>query len=127
MKAFVVDDSRTDAYLASKVAKKYFSEVLTFGTPGEFKTALRAGDEPDLILMDIHIGDLHNGISEVANIKEEYTSASLIPIIIITASTDEALHKFAMSNGAEAVIVKPISEEKLEPLLRALLPQITGI
>lgn len=122
MKITILDDSRTDAYLATQVAKNYFNDVEVHGTPGEFHAALKIEPQPDLILMDIHIGDLHNGISELASLKEQYTSASSIPVIVVTASTDSALHAFAESNGADAVIVKPISIEKLDPILQRLLP-----
>lgn len=124
MKVIILDDSRTDSYLAIQVAKNYFDEVEVYGTPSEFHASLKREPHPDLMLMDVHIGDLHNGIGELANIKEQYNSASFIPIIIVTASTDSALHELAMSNGADAVIVKPINKEKLEPILRDLLPQI---
>jgi CheY-like chemotaxis protein len=124
MKALILDDSRTDSYLATQVAKKYFNEVEVYGMPGEFQAALKKGPLPDLIFMDVHIGDLHNGISELETIKEQYTAASIIPIIVVTASTDESLHKFALSRGADAVIIKPISDAKLAPILRDLIPQL---
>lgn len=124
MKATILDDSRTDSFLASQVAKKYFSEVVVQGTPGEFHAGLRVEPLPDLILMDVHIGDLHNGISELATVREQYTAASLIPIVVVTASTDAALHAFARTQGANAVIVKPITVEKLESVLCELLPEL---
>ncbi|ELQ8316612.1 response regulator [Pseudomonas aeruginosa] len=124
MKVIILDDSRTDSYLASQVAKNYFDEVEVYGTPAEFHAGLKRGNEPDLMLMDVHIGDLHNGIGELANIKEQYNSTSFIPVIIVTASTEAGLHKLASERGADAVIVKPISKEKLEPILRELLPEL---
>lgn len=117
MKVLILDDSRTDAYLASKVAKEFFSDVVAVGTPGEFKNALGMG-LPDLILMDIHIGDLHNGISEIDEIRRRDNEASILPIFVVTASTDAKLHAFAMENGATAVLVKPLTPEALEPHLR---------
>lgn len=122
MKVIILDDSRTDAYLATQVAKKYFSVVEVVGTPGEFRAALRAEPKTNFCIVDIHLGDLHSGISEMASMRELNTSFSSIPVVVVTASTDASLHAFALSNGADAVIVKPISAEKLEPILRALIP-----
>ena len=124
MKVIILDDSRTDSYLASQVAKNYFAEVEVYGTPADFHAGLKRGPEPDLMLMDVHIGDLCNGIGELASIKEQYNSTSFIPVIIVTASTEAGLHKLASERGADAVIVKPISKEKLEPILRELLPEL---
>lgn len=124
MKVIILDDSRTDSYLATQVAKPYFSEIEVYGMPGEFHSALKKEPLADLILMDVHIGDLHNGVSELASIKEQYTAASLIPIVVVTASTDAALHAFARRSGADEVIVKPITDDKLKPVLRALLPEL---
>lgn len=124
MKAIILDDSRTDAHLAAQVAKVFFDEVEVCGTPMEFKAALNSKQLPELILMDIHIGDLHNGIAEVDTIRRESNEASIIPIIVVTASTNAALHKLATDCGASGVIVKPISKEKLAPLLAMLVPQI---
>lgn len=124
MKVTILDDSRTDSFLASQVAKNYFPEVEVHGTPGEFHAGLRVEPLPDLILMDVHIGDLHNGIGELATVREQYTAASLIPIVVVTASTDAALHAFARTQGANAVIVKPITVQKLESVLCELLPEL---
>lgn len=124
MKITILDDSRTDAYLATQVAKNYFDVVEVHGTPGEFHAAIKIDPQPDLILMDVHIGDLHNGISELANLKERYTSASSIPVIVVTASTDLSLHSFALSSGADAVLVKPISVAKLLPILQKVMPHV---
>jgi CheY-like chemotaxis protein len=124
MKVMILDDSRTDSYLAAQVAKVYFDEVEVYGTPYELRIALSSKPLPHLAMFDIHIGDLHNGIGELDSIRRMNTEASKIPIIIVTASTDTALHAFAMECGASAVLVKPISKEKLAPLLAQLIPLI---
>ncbi|NVL48681.1 response regulator transcription factor [Pseudomonas syringae pv. actinidiae] len=121
MKVIILDDSRTDSYLASQVAKNYFSEVEVCGTPAEFRAAMRKEPLPSLALVDVHIGDLHNGISELASLKEQNTSVSQVPVVIVTASTDKALHNFALDNGADAVIVKPINTLNLGPIIQTLV------
>lgn len=117
MKVLILDDSRTDAYLATQVAKEFFDEVRAVGTPQEFQAALASG-VPDLILMDIHIGDLHNGIAEIDQVRRQDSEASIVPMFIVTASKDEKLHAFALESGATAVITKPITADALEPLLQ---------
>ncbi|MCF5371257.1 response regulator [Pseudomonas syringae] len=122
MKVIIIDDSRTDLYLASKVAKVYFDEVEAYGMPIEFQAALTSETLPDLLLLDAQIGDLHSGIAEVDTIRNAGTALSSVPIFIVTASTDPALHQFALDCGANAVLPKPITEEKLGALLVQFLP-----
>lgn len=124
MKVMILEDSRTDSYLASQVAQVYFDEVEVYGAPLEFHTALASQRLPELILMDVSLGDLHNGIGELDSIRRRATEASIIPIIIVTSSTDPTLHNFAIDCGASAVLVKPISKEKLAPWLTLLVPHI---
>lgn len=117
MKVLILDDSRTDAYLASQIAKVFFDSVRVVGTPQDFYRAL-AAETPDLILMDIHIGDLHNGVAEIDSVRRQRTPASIVPMFVVTASTDQKLHALAMECGATAVLAKPLSADALEPLLR---------
>lgn len=121
MKTYILDDSRTDSYLAELVANAFFDEVEVFGTPKEFKEAIERSI-PDLILMDIHIGDLHNGISIVDEIRSKDSEISIIPVVVVTASKDVGQHQFAIERGASAVIIKPLSAEKLAPLLPQIIP-----
>lgn len=123
MKVLILDDSRTDAYLATQVASQFFDTVEAYGTPAELHAALKREPLPDLLLFDVHVGDLHNGINELDTIKAPYDAASVVPVFVVTASTDEALHDFAIRSGADAVIVKPITSEKLEALLRTFVPK----
>tara|TARA_R110002124_G_scaffold128157_19_gene288739 strand:+ start:36942 stop:37331 length:390 start_codon:yes stop_codon:yes gene_type:complete len=121
MKALILDDSRTDAYVAAQTASEFFSDVEVCGTPVEFKKSISMVI-PDIIFMDIHIGDLHNGISLIDEIRHQDSDISLIPVIVVTASNDEKLHKFALDSGATAVMTKPLLGDKLRPLLHQYIP-----
>jgi CheY-like chemotaxis protein len=123
MKAMILDDSKTDSYLASQVASSFFDDVQVFGTPYEFRVALASNPLPHICFLDIHIGDLHSGIGELDLIRSAATEVSNIPVIIVTASTDPALHKFAIECGANAVIVKPITKDKMAPWVQLLVPE----
>lgn len=117
----ILDDSRTDAYVASKVASTFFQEVVKCGTPHEFYESI-SNQLPDLILLDVHIGDLHNGINILDDLRRSKSEVSIIPIVVITSSKDERMHKQAINAGASKVLIKPLTEEKLAPLLNTLLP-----
>lgn len=120
-KCLILDDSRTDAYLAEKVAKEFFDDVTVCGTHSGFRTALANG-MPDLIFMDIHLGDLRDGITIVDECRKDDSDVSIVPIVVVTASSDSSLHEKAINCGASAVITKPLSAEKVRPLLPKLIP-----
>lgn len=121
MKVTILDDSRTDSYLAGKVAGRFFSDVVICGTPHEFRESMK-GSLPELILLDVHIGDMHNGINILDEIRTSHSEASIVPIVVLTSSNDERIHKHAMECGASHVLTKPLTEEKLAPLLQRLIP-----
>jgi AmiR/NasT family two-component response regulator len=77
--------------------------------------------------MDVHIGDLHNGVAIVDEIRRESSELSIVPIVVVTSSKDESVHNLAMECGASGIIVKPLTRERLLPLLPQLLPGFSAL
>ncbi len=67
---------------------------------------------PDLILMDIGLEDM-NGLQASRNILERQS----LPIVILTAHTDQALIEEAEAIGVAGYIIKPFSKTDLGPAL----------
>lgn len=103
--------------MAKKVASHFFGEIKVYGVPSDFRNAVREEPLPALVLMDIHIGDLHNGIGEVDFLKQLGGDFKKIPVVMVTSSRDPALHAFAREVGAAEIIIKPISADKLSAVL----------
>lgn len=88
------------------------------------KNAVEAGIElaskkPDLILMDIRMPGI-NGIQACASIKRNPNTAD-IPVIVVSAISDEAEIKKARKTGVEDYFIKPVDIEKLVSRIKEVL------
>ncbi len=77
--------------------------------------------ELDLIICDLHM-DKMDGLEFVRKIRSgSVTIDRNIPIIILTGSTDKLLEEVAIQVGANRVLTKPISSEKLGEEIEAIV------
>ena len=88
------------------------------------KSAIEAGLElaskkPDLILMDVKMPGI-NGLQACAAIKKNSTTSE-IPIIVISAISDDRSMKEAYKSGVIDYFVKPIDIEKLVKRIKQIL------
>ena len=76
---------------------------------------LRAGNRPDLILLDIRMPDM-DGFEALARIKELETELEMeeIPVIFLTANDNEDAETKGLAMGALDFIKKPFVVELLE-------------
>lgn len=72
---------------------------------------------PDLILMDIAIKGKMNGIETAAKIRTKYD----IPIIYLTAYTDERTIEKAVSSGGYSYLLKPYKKAELNAVIKMAL------
>lgn len=75
----------------------------------------------DLILLDVCLLD-GNGFSLCAEIKKQYT----IPVIFLTASSDEGSIVTGLDIGADDYISKPFKPRELVSRIRSVLRRCTG-
>lgn len=73
---------------------------------------------PDLVIMDIKMPKL-SGLQASRAIMEK----APVPIILLTAYTDDAFIEEAASVGAMAYLVKPVDERDLVPAIRLAISQ----
>ncbi len=112
-KILVVEDEGLVALYLKKVLKEHgFGEILVARNGEE---AVRKAEQavPDLMLMDIRLGKGINGIDAVKLIN----TSRKIPVIYITASTDEHTHKEALGTDPLAILSKPIEPEELNEMI----------
>jgi response regulator NasT len=72
---------------------------------------------PDLILMDINMQGPIDGITATREILQNHP----VPIIMLTAYSDDAYVDAALDAGACAYLVKPITSEQLLPAIQAAI------
>jgi DNA-binding response OmpR family regulator len=85
------------------------------------KSGLRLIDEhePDLVLLDLRLPDL-SGFEVCRTIR----SASIVPIIIVTAQTDTYDMVAGLEAGADDYVTKPVVPKELSARIRAHLRRV---
>ncbi|MFM2475621.1 response regulator [Celerinatantimonas sp. MCCC 1A17872] len=111
----VVDDDQEILNLLEQYLSKSGFVVIT-AAEGEQMLKLLAGQEPDLIILDIMLpGD--DGFTLCRKIRQDST----VPIIMLTANSDEMDKVVGLELGADDYIAKPFSPRELLARIKALL------
>ncbi|HVZ01809.1 MAG TPA: PAS domain-containing protein [Dongiaceae bacterium] len=77
--------------------------------------ALGGGERPDLLLIDLHLGDDHpDGIQELTKLRTAWGAG--VPVALITADRDAAVAARARALGLD-ILLKPVKPAKLRALL----------
>jgi response regulator NasT len=109
------DEGLTALRLKATVAK-LGHEVAGEARNGEEAVAEAARLQPDAILMDVRMPKL-DGISATEQIMQARPTA----IVMITAYNERELVDAALRAGASGYLVKPVSDEQIEPALKVAL------
>lgn len=114
-KILIVDDSEDlrDA-LSTYLTKSGFT--VTTACDGEDMNKVLASNEPDLIILDVMLpGD--DGFTLCSQIRK----TSNVPIIMLTAVTDEVDRVIGLELGADDYIIKTLNPRELLARIKALL------
>jgi len=106
----VVDDTPDNLQLLSHLFKDEYRVRIAHNGPKALSIC-QSDTPPDLILLDIMMPDMDG--FEVAKHLREHPSSESIPIIFVTALTDEAARMKGMELGAVDFVTKPIDPESL--------------
>ncbi len=118
-KILIVED---EAILAESLQETL--EDLGYIITGIADTAMQAimkffADEPDLILMDIHLKEGLDGIKVAEKIREQKS----VPIVFLTANQDNATFERAKISGAFGYVLKPFQLRELQIVIEIALNQ----
>jgi len=83
-----------------------------------------AAAPPDLVVLDLNLPGLDGG--EVCRILRARPASASIPIIMLTARTDEQDRVLGLDLGADDYMIKPFSPRELAARVRAVLRRRTG-
>jgi CheY-like chemotaxis protein len=113
----IVEDERIAA-----MALKLFLEGAGYPVAGTAGTGQQAVDmareiRPDLILMDIHLGEGMDGIAAAEAIQKERP----VPVVFLTAYSDEDTLRRAGATAPFSYMVKPIQDRQLRPVIEMAL------
>lgn len=105
----VVEDERIIAKGLEKRLKGLGYAVVGSASTGEEATRKAAELRPDLILMDIHLGDGMDGVDAAQEIR----STSDVPVVYLTANSDDATFQRAKLTEPHGFVLKPYDDKDL--------------
>lgn len=115
----LVEDERVVALSMKKTLKRLGYEVVGVVATGEEAVETAIASAPDLVLMDISLQSQMDGIEASQVIR----SFSDIPIVFLTAHSDEKLLESAMATMPAGYIIKPFSERILEDTIQKVFSE----
>ena len=114
----VVDDDQEIRELLQAYLSRSGFQVRTVGGGAEFRQAFN--DEPtDLLILDVMLPD-EDGFS-LCRWARQHPRQPHVPIIMLTASSDEADRVIGLELGADDYMAKPFSPRELQARIKALL------
>jgi CheY-like chemotaxis protein len=106
----IVEDEWTVAEEIKMVLQGMDYDVTSMSSSGEEAVGNAEKDKPDLVLMDIVLEGEIDGIAAANEIRSRFN----IPIIFLTAYTDDKILERASITGPFGYIVKPFINEDLK-------------
>jgi PAS domain S-box-containing protein len=110
-----IDDSAQVLDGMAALLQSWGCTVATATDADHLLRAVTAGERPDLLLIDLHLGDDHpDGIQELTKLRTAWGTG--IPVALITADRDAAVAMRARALGLD-ILLKPVKPAKLRALL----------
>ncbi len=117
-KILVVDDEKDIARMISyNLKKEGFLVVEAYN--GEDALNLTVSEQPDLVLLDLMLPGI-DGLEVCRQLKKESRTSS-IPLIMLTAKTQEIDKVVGLELGADDYVSKPFSPKELIARIKAVL------
>jgi two-component system, OmpR family, response regulator RegX3 len=118
VRVLLVEDDRSIAEPLLDGLDRHGFETL-YAATGE--AALAAGGDADLVLLDLGLPDLEGG-----EVCRRLRSKWHIPIIVVSARSDEVDRVLLLEMGADDYVVKPFSTRELIARIRAVARRSAG-
>jgi CheY-like chemotaxis protein len=117
LKVLVIEDNRQVAESACQMLQVIGISAQAALTPRSAILSL-SEQTPDKIFLDIHLPGL-DGFEIMAYLRRE-PRFTKTPVLIMTSDDQPDTYRRARENGASAVLIKPLSLESLEKVLKAI-------
>lgn len=112
----IVDDDRTVGGIVLSYLRRAGLEGRFVTTGADMRTAL-AATPPDLVVLDVMLPD-SDGVELCAQLHEDRPH---LPVILLTARTEESDRIAGLSAGADDYVVKPFSPRELVLRIQSVL------
>jgi two-component system, chemotaxis family, chemotaxis protein CheY len=118
-KIMIVDDSMMMRATLRKILEKAGHEVVSEAVNGQQAIDNYPKYQPDLVTMDITMP----GLSGIEALKSILDTAPEANIVAVSALGQKHIIFDALENGAKNYVLKPITEDKLLPVINLVLEQ----
>jgi len=119
-KVVVLDDDPAVIRLLGRILERGgYKNVVTTTSPHE-AIALCTVDEPDLVVLDLHMPDM-DGFSVLERIRELTPPDTYLPVLVVTGDMSPWTRQRALSSGANDFLTKPFDTPEVLLRVRNLL------
>lgn len=118
VRILIVEDEDIVAAGLDLTLRDFGYEVAARASSGEEAVRLAEETRPDLVLMDVTLNGVMDGIEAAKRIRERF----YVPVVYLTALSDEETLRRARATGPSGYLVKPFDVEKLRDALETALP-----
>ena len=117
-KVLIVEDDRAICNFMRRVLEANGYESIAVGT-GREAISMLASHCPDVVILDLGLPDMDG-----MEVLEELRTWSLMPVVVVSARTDEREKVRALDAGADDYITKPFSVSELVARVEALARRV---
>jgi putative two-component system response regulator len=116
----IVDDQEQNISLLRRIlARAGYENIASTTIPAEV-LSLKEQFQPDLVLLDLHMGDM-NGFQVLQELVTKPGGADHLPVLMITADDSAEVKRRALALGAKDFIRKPFDSAEVLLRIRNLL------
>jgi signal transduction histidine kinase/ActR/RegA family two-component response regulator len=116
-----IEDNPANVEVVARFLRGRPNTRLLSETSGRAGLECAVRDVPDLILLDLHLSDLH-GDQVLGELKAEPATAA-IPVIVLSADASRGVIRRLLASGAFAYLTKPIELAELGELIDTFTAQ----
>ena len=110
-----VEDNPANVEVVSRFLHGRPNVRLSSAATGRAGIECASRDRPDLILLDLHLPDLHG--EQVLNELKAEPATAAIPVVVMSADASQGVIRRLLASGALAYLTKPIELAELAELL----------
>jgi len=116
----VVDDEETNVITLKRLLTRSGYRAVTVTTDARRAVPLFLDEEPDLVLLDLHMPHL-DGFQVMDRLRGCIPHNAYVPILILTGDLDQEVRQRALSSGARDFVTKPFGVTEVLLRIRNLL------
>ena len=113
----IIDDDPSVCRALQRLVRSLGMRASTFPSGESFFLAITSVEKPDCIVVDVQMPGM-NGLEVQVRMVEEHPD---VPLIFMTAHTDEAVAKRVVAMGAVGFLSKPFADSSLIELIERAL------